>query len=118
MENLTPRRHDTKSPLNCCPRCNKAELLGRARRRPVFRYDKVEPADSPSRYEVFHGEHHVATVTRRRASKLAYRVLLAGDAGEELSAETLRDARAMAEETYTASWREGRPEPRGPVLEV
>ena len=27
---LTPKRHDTTSPLTCCPRCHKAELLGRA----------------------------------------------------------------------------------------
>jgi hypothetical protein len=38
--------------------------------------------------------------------------------GPELQAGTLRDARTLAEETYTASWREGLQTARGPVREI
>lgn len=116
----TPQRHDTTTPLTCCPRCHKAELLGRARRRPIFRYDKIDGIERPSAYDVFHGDQHVATLQRRGASRtLTYEVRLVSDSGDQgLSAGTLRDARALAEETYTLSWREGAHTARGPVREI
>jgi len=117
---LAPKRHDTKSPLTCCPRCHKAEILGRLRRRPVFRFDKVEATDGPSMYAMFHGDQQVATLRRRGASgSSTYEVCVMSQAGDqELLAGTLRDARALAEETYTASWREGAHTARGPVREI
>lgn len=121
MTNATaPMRHDTKNPLTCCPRCYKAELLGRAMRRPVFRYDRVDEAGRPSIYDVFHGDQHVATLSRRSSSgPTAYKVSVPSNAdGQELSAASLRDARALAEETYTVSWREGAQAARGPVREL
>lgn len=116
----TPKRHDTTNPLTCCPRCHKAELLGRARRRPVFRYDKVEASERPSTYDMFHGDRHVATLSRRGSSgPTSYEVRLTTDAGgQELLTGSLRDARTLAEDTYTASWREGTPPTRGPVREL
>ncbi len=120
VENSVRTVHDTKSPLGCCPRCYKAELLGRGRRRPVFRYDKVEAAERPSTYDVFHGDYHVARLSRRSVSGPAvYEVLVASSAGaQELEAGSLRDARALAEETYTAKWREGHHVARGPVRDL
>jgi hypothetical protein len=115
-----PKRHDTTSPLTCCPRCHKAELLGRARRRPVFRYDKGETVEGPSTYEMYHGSEHVATLRRQGAGgSLAYEIRVMSHAGDQdLLARTLRDARALAEETYTASWRGGHHTARGPVQDV
>jgi hypothetical protein len=117
---IAPKRHDTRSPLTCCPRCHKAELLGRLRNRPVFRYDKVDGADQPPTYDVYHGDQRVATLRRRVASgSPAYDVCVMSHAGDQdLLAGTLRDARALAEETYTASWREGAYTDRGPVREI
>lgn len=116
---VSPLRHDTSSPLTCCPRCHKAELLGRGRRLPVFRYDKADAADRPSTYDVFHGDQHVATLSRKGGSGSTYSIRVMSDTGEqELSAGTLRDARTLAEETYTASWREGAQTMRGPVKEI
>ena len=115
-----PKLHDTTSPLTCCPRCHKAELLGRARNRPVFRYDKADAVEQPSTYEVFHGKEHVATLRRQGGGGSAtYEVRVMSHAGDQdLVARTLRDARALAEETYTASWREGSHTARGPVREI
>jgi hypothetical protein len=116
-----PKLHDTTNPLTCCPRCHKAELLGRARRRPVFRYDKGDPVEGPSTmYEMYHGNEHVATLRRRGpGGSSAYEIRVMSHAGEQdLSAKTLRDARALAEETYTASWREGGHTARGPVRDI
>jgi hypothetical protein len=115
-----PKRHDTTSPLTCCPRCHKAELLGRARRRPVFRFDKGDTIERPSTYEMYHGNQHVATLTRVGAGgSSAYGIRVMSHTGDEdLSARTLRDARTLAEETYTASWREGGHTARGPVREI
>jgi hypothetical protein len=110
--------HDTRSPLTCCPRCHKAELAGRARHRPVFRYHKVEAdPEATSRYQVFHGEHLIATLTRdRRERAVIYDVAVAWDGADPgLAAGNLRDARVLAEEAYTAVWREGRYPARGPV---
>jgi hypothetical protein len=117
---VAPKRHDTTSPLTCCPRCHKAELLGRLRRRPVFRFNKVDAEDGPSNYDLYHGDQHVATLRRRGTSgPLAYEVsVLSHDGGQDLLAGTLRDARSLAEETYTTSWREGAHIARGPVLEI
>jgi hypothetical protein len=114
---LTDGRHDTRSPLSCCPRCHKAELAGRARHRPVFRYEKVESAGTPSSYRVFHGEEHVATLGRAGGPGPAvYEVVVEWDGGgEDLKTPTLRDARLRAEEAYTAVWLEGRYLVRGPV---
>jgi len=114
------RLHDTKTPLTCCPRCHKAELLGRARRRPVFHYDKADSVEGPSTYEMFHGSHHVATLSRQGGGgSPTYEIRMKSHAGDEdLVARTLRDARTMAEETYTASWREGGHTARGPVREI
>jgi hypothetical protein len=116
----TPMRHDTKNPLACCLRCHKAELAGRCRIRPVFRYDKVETVDPPVAYQVFHGEHHVATLSRTgKPGPKSYEVQVEWDAGgEELRTGSLRDARVLAEEAYTAVWREGRYSARGPVREL
>lgn len=116
----SPKRHDTTTPLTCCPRCHKAELLGRAQRRPVFRYDKIDAIERPSAYDIFHGPEHVATLQRRAASRsLTYDVrLMSPTADQGLVAGTLRDARALAEETYTLSWREGGHTARGPVQEI
>jgi hypothetical protein len=115
-----PKRHDTKSPLTCCPRCHKAELLGRARRRPVFRYDKGDTIERPSTYEMYHGTEHVATLSRQGGGgSLAYGIRVMSEAGDQdLSARTLRDARTLAEETYIASWRAGDHTARGPVREI
>jgi hypothetical protein len=120
MINTAPPKHDTANPLTCCPRCYKAELLGRARRRPIFRYDKVDGAERPSTYDMFHGDHHVGTLSRRGASgPTAYEVRVASSSGDhELLAPSLRDARALAEETYTVSWREGAQAARGPVRDL
>lgn len=116
---VSPKLHDTTTPLTCCPRCHKAELLGRARRRPIFRYDKIDASERPA-YDMFHGDQHVATLSRRGASGAsAYEVrLMSHDDDEALSAASLRDARALAEETYTQSWREGAQTARGPVREI
>ena len=115
-----PKLHDTTSPLTCCPRCHKAELLGRARRRPVFRYDKGDTLEGPSTYQMFHGTEHVATLRRQGVGgSSAYEIRVMSHAGDQdLSAKTLRDARALAEETYTASWREGGHTARGPVRDI
>jgi hypothetical protein len=118
-DSLAPKRHDTKSPLTCCPRCHKAELLGRLRRLPVFRYDKVDAVDGPVTYDMYHGDQRVATLRRRAASKSSYDVCVMAHSGDQdLVAGTLRDARGLAEETYTASWREGAYTDRGPVKEI
>ena len=116
----TPKRHDTTSPLTCCPRCHKAELLGRARRRPVFRYDKGDAVERPSTYEMYHGNQHVATLRRAGAGgSSTYEIRVTSHEGDQdLLARTLRDARTLAEETYTASWREGGHTARGPVREI
>lgn len=113
----TPVIHDTRNPLTCCPRCHKAELAGRAARRPVFRYDKVEGAEVSSCYRLFHGEQPVATLSRtRKSGPEAYAVAVEwGGHGEELHAGTLRDARHLAEQAYTAVWRDGWYTTRGPV---
>lgn len=115
-----PKRHDTTSPLTCCPRCHKAELLGRARRRPVLRYDKGDSAEQPSTYDMFHGNERVATLTRQGAGgSLAYEIRVMSQTGDQdLLARTLRDARTLAEEAYTASWREGHHTARGPVRDI
>ena len=115
-----PMRHDTKNPLTCCPRCHKAELLGRARRRPVFRYDRGEAAEGPSSYEMYHGDEHVGTLRRQGAGGSSrYEVRVMSNTGEQdLQAPTLRDARTLAEDTYTAAWREGGQTARGPVREI
>lgn len=112
-----PKLHDTKSPLSCCARCHKAELLGRALRRPVFRYDKVEVEGAASCYRVFHGGNQVATLSRQPARGPArYEVQVEWDSDDaEIRADSLQDARARAEEAYTAVWREGRYVVRGPV---
>jgi hypothetical protein len=116
---LSPKLHDTKSPLTCCPRCHKAELLGRLRRRPEFRYAKLEAMAEPALYDVYHGDQHVATLNRLSSGSSRYEVrVTAPTAGPELLAGTLRDARALAEEAYTASWREGLLTARGPVREI
>ena len=117
---LTPKRHDTTSPLTCCPRCHKAELLGRARRRPVFRYDRGDAVERPSTYDMYHGNEHVATLSRQVAGgSMAYAIRVMSHAGDQdLSARTLRDARTLAEETYTASWRDGQHTARGPVRDI
>ncbi|MGH9037937.1 MAG: hypothetical protein ACRD0O_19440 [Acidimicrobiia bacterium] len=116
-KSAAPIFHDTKSPLSCCARCHKAELLGRALRRPVFRYDKVEVDGGPSRYRVFHGGAHVATLSREPTRGPArYDVAVEWDSdGGEIKAVSLQDARAQAEEAYTAVWREGKYVARGPV---
>lgn len=114
-----PKRHDTKSPLTCCPRCHKAELLGRAQRRPVFRYDRSEAVERPT-YDMYHGDAHVGTLRRKGSGgAAAYEIHVMSDSGhEDLLAATLRDARSVAEEAYTASWREGAQTARGPVREL
>ena len=95
-------------------------MLGRARRRPVFRYDKGDTIERPSTYEMYHGNQHVATLTRRGAGgSSAYEIRVMSHAGDhDLLARTLRDARVLAEETYTASWRAGGHTARGPVREI
>ena len=61
-----------------------AELLGRAMRRPVFRYDRVDEAGRPSIYDVFHGDQLVATLSRRSPSgPTAYKVRVASDLSSE-----------------------------------
>jgi hypothetical protein len=113
-----PFLHNTKAPLECCDRCHRAELLGRAMKRPVFRYDKV--VDGPGAYEMFHGDLHVATFTRRRVGvDTFYGVQARWDpSAEESRASTLKDARVSAEQTYTDGWRQGQCAARGPVLEL
>lgn len=120
IDNSALRIHDTKNPLACCPRCRKAELLGRNLRRPVFRYDKLATAERPSSYDVFHGDQHVARLSRKHSSgPQAYEVRVGWDAeDQELGAPSLRDARALAEEAYTATWREGGLAARGPVADL
>jgi hypothetical protein len=115
-----PKRHDTTNPLTCCPRCHKAELLGRARRRPVLRYDKGTAVEEPATYDVYHGNERVATMRRQGSGgSLGYEIRVMSHAGDQdLSARTLRDARTLAEETYTASWRQGHHTARGPVQEI
>jgi len=114
-----PKLHDTKSPLTCCPRCHKAELLGRLQRRPEFRYTKLGAVDEPALYDLYHGNQHVATLSRLSSGTSRYEVRVTAPTGApQLLAGTLRDARAMAEETYTASWREGLQAARGPVREI
>jgi len=114
-----PKLHDTKSPLTCCPRCHKAELLGRLRRRPEFRYTKLGAVDEPALYDLYHGDQHVATVGRVSSGTSRYEVRVTVPAGApQMLAGTLRDARALAEETYTASWREGLQTARGPAREI
>ena len=115
-----PKRHDTSNPLTCCPRCYKAELLGRARRKPVFRYDKGEAGEGPSTYEVYHGNEHVATLRRQgNGGSLAYAIRVMSQAGDQdLLARTLRDARLLAEEAYTESWRGGHGTARGPAQDL
>ena len=116
IESATPMRHDTRNPIGCCPRCYKAELLGRAARRQVFRWDKVEDTDAPGGYSGFHGEQPVATLSKRTSGPAAYDVTVDWDGvEEELSAPTLRDARELAEQAYIAVWRDGRYTTRGPV---
>ena len=116
----TPMRHDTKNPLTCCPRCHKAELLGRAMRRPVFRYDKGDAVDRPPTYEMYHGDEHVGTLQRKgTGGSTAYQIRVMSNTGEQdLLAATLRDARTVAEDAYTATWREGGQTARGPVREI
>jgi hypothetical protein len=115
-----PKRHDTKHPLTCCPRCHKAELLGRAMRRPIFRYDKADAVERPPTYEMYHGNEHVGTLRRQAANGAStYEIRVMSNAGDQdLLAKSLRDARTLAEETYTASWREGAQTARGPVREI
>jgi hypothetical protein len=117
---LAPKRHDTTTPLTCCPRCHKAEILGRRQRRPIFRHDKIDADDGSSTYTVRHGDQEVATLHRRGTSRPTYEVCITVDGTDQLlPAPTLRDARALAEETYTASWREGGTHTaRGPVREI
>lgn len=117
--NVAPFLHNTKAPLDCCDRCRRAELAGRALKRPVFRYSKLEIPEGPGAYEVFHGDCHIATFTRRRnGSSAFYGVRAEWDpTAEETRAITLKDARAFVEEAYTSSWREGWYAVRGPVLE-
>jgi hypothetical protein len=69
---------------------------------------------------MFHGDQHVGTLTRRGSSgSSTYDVRVMSDTGDvELMAGSLRDARALAEETYTAQWREGAYTARGPVREL
>lgn len=88
-------------------------------KRPVFRYSKLEIPEAPGAYEVFHGDCHIATFTRRRnGSSAFYGVRAEWDpTAEETQAITLKDARAFVEEAYTSSWREGWYAVRGPVLE-
>jgi hypothetical protein len=119
-EKTVPMRHDTKNPLACCVRCHKAELLGRCRKLPVFRYDRIEKVDPPVAYQVFHGENHVATVSRTgKSGPTSYEVQVEWDAnGEELRAASLRDARVVVEDAYIAVWREGRYSARGPVRDL
>ena len=113
-----PQRHDTSSPLTCCPRCHKAELLGRARRQPIFRFDKSVAVEGPSTYDMFHGDQHVATVSRMGSSSTYAIRVMSGAGDQDLSAGTLRAARALAEDTYTESWRQGSQILRGPVREI
>ena len=116
-ERATPAAvlHNTRSPLACCARCHKAELAGRALRRPVFRYDRVEVDDESPWYQLFHGDEQVAKLTREHRSRaLFYEVTVAWDSGP-LTAGNLREARRLAEEAYTAVWREGQYLVRGPV---
>lgn len=114
-ESVTPVLHDTRWPLSCCPRCHKAELAGRARHRPVFRYDKVEAAEAVPCYRVFHGEHHVATLTRApRSRAVCYEIVVEWES-DPLTAGSLQEARQLAQQAYTAVWREGHYPARGPV---
>lgn len=111
--------HNTKSPLVCCPRCHKTELLGRTMRRPTFRYDRVQTENPPASHRIFHGELHVATLSRsRKAGPTSYEVQIWDTDGEPLRAGSLQDARALAEATYTTAWRDGLHATRGPVMEL
>lgn len=116
-ERSTPLRHDTRNPLTCCPRCYNAELLGRAARQPVFRFDKVDDADGTVCYRLSHGEQPVAMLSRTgKAGPEAYEVSVEWDGdGPARRARTLRDARQLAEEAYIAVWRDGKYLQRGPV---
>ena len=118
MTTGTVKRHDTRNPLSCCPRCHKAELGWRSGRRPVFRYTRADAAEAPLYYRVFHGDQAVGTVSRtRRSVTEPYEVTIDGDGDSRdlLGAETLRDARLVAAEAYTALWRDGLFTVRGPV---
>jgi hypothetical protein len=110
-------QHDTRNPLTCCPRCYTAELAGRAARLPAFRFDKIGDADGTVCYRLSHGEQSVAMLSRTgKAGPEAYEIAVEWDAdGPSLRARTLRDARQLAEEAYTAVWRDGRYHQRGPV---
>jgi hypothetical protein len=69
---------------------------------------------------MYHGDAHVGTLRRKgTGGSSTYEVHVMSDIGEEdLLAPTLRDARSLAEETYTTSWREGGQTARGPVREI
>ena len=69
---------------------------------------------------MYHGNEHVATLTRQGAGgSLAYEIRVTSQAGDQdLLARTLRDARMLAEETYTTSWREGHHTARGPAQDI
>jgi hypothetical protein len=86
----------------------------------VFRVQKLEATERPWTYDVFHGDQLVARLGRRAASgPEAYGVQQVSSQGEhELRAASLRDARALAEETYTAEWRDGSHTVRGPVRDL
>lgn len=109
--------HNTRQPLECCDRCHKAELLGRGRHAPVFRWNKVDPTpETPSSYRGFHGEQLVATLTRdRKSGPSIYQVKVEGEKNGGLAAGTLQGARVLAEEAYTDVWRQGKVPVRGPV---
>jgi hypothetical protein len=87
-------------------------------RRPIFRYDKADAVERPSTYDVFHGDQHIATLSRKGSGSTYLIRVMSHDGDQDLSAGTLRDARALAEETYTESWREGAHTMRGPVKEI
>lgn len=115
-----PKRHDTKNPLTCCDRCHRAELLGRAMCRPALRFDRLNGTDTPPTYAMYHGDESVATLRRvGGAARPAYELQMRTEgATAELHATSLRDARAVAEEAYTAQWLKGTPALRGPVRQL
>ena len=83
----------------------------------MFRFDKADDAEGTVCYRLSHGEQPVAMLSRTgRAGPEAYEVAVEweGD-GPSRRARTLRDARLLAEEAYTAVWRDGRYLQRGPV---